>query len=193
LLPGWPLTVFLLLPVLVAALALIAALVFSAPSAAAAATPQPGVAPAAGAPPLGLPAATGLLVQVSGAVVKPGLYRVAKGDRVYAAIAAAGGLAADADPDKLPAMAARLKDGEQVKVPARKTPGAAARSSSATVDLNSATLDELESVPGISPELAAAALDYRTQFGGFASSRELVTVLGMSEADYLLVKKYVHI
>jgi len=151
------------------------------------------VAPAAGAPPLGLPAATGLLVQVSGAVAKPGLYRVAKGDRVYAAIAAAGGLASDADPDKLPDLAARLKDGEQVKVPARKTPGAASRAASASVDLNSATLDELESVPGMSPELAAAALDYRTQFGGFASSRELVTVLGMSEADYVLVKRYVHI
>src|SRR5438093_1600325 len=64
-----------------------------------------------------LPATGGLLVEVSGAVAHPGLYRLQKGQRVDAAIAAAGGLTGQADPARLPDMAKRLADGMQVSVP----------------------------------------------------------------------------
>lgn len=185
LLPGWPIVVGLALPLLLAAAALAAAFAFTGPQPAAAAPPPPVTE-------VGLPPPAGLLVQVSGAVVKPGLYRVAKGGRVYDAVAIAGGLASDADPARLPDLAARVKDGEQVKVPALRSSGTGSTRTTATVDLNSATLDELEGVPGISPGLAAAIIEYRTQFGGFATSRELVDVLGMGEADYLVAKHYVH-
>ena len=61
------------------------------------------------------------------------------------------------------------------------------------MSLNSASADELAALPGFSSELATAAVRYRTDYGGFASTRELVTVLGMSEADYLLARRYVTI
>ena len=115
---------------------------------------------------------------------------VAKGERASAAIAAAGGLTGDADPNRMPNLAARLKDGQEVKVPAKQAPG---RGSSRTtrVSLNSATAAELAAVPGFTPDLAAAAIRYRQDFGGFSSTRELVTALGMGDADYKLARPHV--
>ena len=143
---------------------------------------EPGTAAA-------LPASGGLLVSVSGAVAHPGLYRLAKGERAYAAIRAAGGVTADADPNKLPNLAARLKDGQEVKVPSRQGAGRASGSSS-RVSLNSATADELSAIPGFTADLAAAAVRYRQEYGGFSTTRELVTVLGMGEAQYLQARSY---
>jgi len=134
-----------------------------------------------------VPPPAGLLIDVSGAVENPGLYRLPRGDRVYDAIAAAGGLSPDADRSKLPNLAGRLKDGEQVKV-------AYAKTTSGTVvtrtNLNTATLDELEGVPGFTEAFAQECIDYRTNFGGFQNTRELVDILGMSEADYVIARRY---
>ncbi len=189
LVPGWSRLLLIVSPVLLAAAALGAVALYPASPAAPAGAPtrvRPGPAEGAGA--AQLPPAGGLLIQVSGAVEQPGLYRVAKGERTYAAIAAAGGLSAEADRNRLPDLAARLKDGQQVKVPSRSRPSPRA-ARTALVDLNFATLEELETVPGFSADLAAAAIDYRTQYGGFTSIRELVTVLGMGEADYQLARR----
>jgi competence protein ComEA len=57
-------------------------------------------------------------------------------------------------------------------------------------NLNTATLEELESVPGFTEALAKDVLDYRTNFGGFQSTRELVDILGMSEADFVIARHY---
>ena len=134
-----------------------------------------------------IPPPAGLLIDVSGAVENPGLYRLPRGDRVYDAIAAAGGLSLDADRSKLPNLAGRLKDGEQVKV-------AFAKTTSGTVvtrtNLNTATLDELEGVPGFTEAFAQECIDYRTNYGGFQNTRELVDILGMSEADYVIARRY---
>jgi competence protein ComEA len=141
-----------------------------------------------------LPPPSGLLVDVSGAVAHPGMYRVAKGERASVAIAAAGGITSDADPTRLPNMAARLKDGQQLKVPTRTTSTRSSGSGTprvAPVSLNTATAEQLASVPGFTPDLVAAVIQYRTQFGGFATTRELVDVLQMSAADYQLARKYV--
>src|ERR1700694_4663235 len=136
---------------------------------------------------LDVPPAAGLLVHVVGAVANPGLYRIPRGGRVYDAIAAAGGLSPDADLAKLPNLAGRLKDGEQVKV-------AFAKTTSGTVvvrtNLNTATLDELEAIPGFSEAFALDVIDYRTNFGGFQNTRELVDILGMSEAEYVIARRY---
>jgi competence protein ComEA len=136
---------------------------------------------------LDIPPPAGLLVDVSGAVANPGLYRLPRGDRVYDAVAAAGGLSPDADASRLPNLAGRLKDGEQVKVPFAKT-------TSGTVitrtNLNTATLDELETVPGFTEAFAQECIDYRTNFGGFQNTRELVDILGMSEAEYVIARRY---
>src|SRR5712691_5200172 len=96
---------------------------------------------------LEVPQQPGLLVDIVGAVRNPGLYRLPRGDRVYDAIAAAGGFTIDADMSRVPNLAGRLTDGEQVKVASRK---GASGTAIARVSLNQATLEELAAVPGFS-------------------------------------------
>jgi competence protein ComEA len=209
----WRLVLALAAPPVVIAAALAGVLVYAAPAAparpalSAVRPPAAGVAPA-GAAAAGdaeaaaaLPPPGGLLVDVSGAVAHPGVYRVAKGERAAAAVAAAGGLTSAADPTRLPNMAALLKDGQQIKVPTKTTTAQSSTTRSsgtgtprvASVSLNTSTSEELATVPGFTPDLVAAVMRYRTDFGGFTTTRELVDVLAMSEADYQLARKYVSI
>jgi competence protein ComEA len=183
LIPGWKQVLLLAAPIAIAAGALAAAYLHSSSVAAAANNNRPVLTN----PALDVPPPSGLLVHVIGAVENPGLYRVPRGGRVYDAIAAAGGLSPDADLTKLPNLAGRLKDGEQVKV-------AFAKTTSGTVitrtNLNTATLEELVTVPGFTEAFAQDVIDYRTNFGGFQNTRELVDILGMSEADYVIARRY---
>jgi competence protein ComEA len=183
LIPGWRKIALVAAPVVVAAAAVIGALVYSASATASGnTTPPPAANPA-----LDLPSQPGLLVHVIGAVENPGLYRLPRGDRVFDAIAAAGGFSPDADMSRLPNLAGRLKDGEQVKVPFAKTTSGTV---TVRVNLNTATLEELETVPGFTAEFAQGCIDYRVNFGGFQNMRELVDILGMSEAEYVIARKY---
>jgi competence protein ComEA len=182
LVPGWPRLLLLLLTPVAGAGVLAAVFGLAPPTAG----PDRSVAAAAAAAPA-VPPPAGLLVHVSGAVVHPGLYRLQRGDRVYAAIAAAGGLAAGADTSRMPNLAGRLRDGEQVKVPYGK--GGAGGTAAAKVPINSATFEELSAVPGFTPELAQAVVDYREQYGPLTRLSELTTALGMSKSDYALAKK----
>jgi competence protein ComEA len=187
LLPGWKRILALTLPVLLGLGAVIGVYVVHAPAATSPA-PVTTSAAAAAAANADVPAPAGLLVHVVGAVEHPGLYRMKRGDRVYDAIAAAGGLSVEADITRLPNLAGRLKDGEQVKVPYSK--GSAGATVVTRVNLNTATVEELEVVPGFSTAFAQDVIDYRTNFGGFQNTRELVDILGMSEADYVLARRY---
>ena len=190
-------------PIAVALAALVAIAVFPAASSQQNTAALPAAPDTENANTAQLPPAGGLLVEVTGAVAHPGLYNVAKGERVSAAIAAAGGFTREADQSRLPNMAARLKDGEQINVPSLLTPGRAtsgARSAtrasatrSSAVSLNLATADQLAAVPGFTPDLASAVIRYRTEYGGFATTRELVDVLNMSESDYLRARAYLSI
>ena len=183
LIPGWKPLLAVALPIVLGVGAVTGAYIYrnAAPPAIAASGP-------ASAARLDLPAPPGLLIDVTGAVAHPGLYRLQRGDRVYDAIAAAGGLTGNADPTRMPNLAGRLRDGEQVKVPFAK--GLAGGTVMTRVNLNSATLAELELMPGFTTALAAAVIDYRTNFGGFQSTRELVEILGMGEADFLIARRY---
>ena len=186
LVPGWRPMLLLAAPIVLCAGALVGAYLYSssASSAAVAANAQA----IAGAAALDVRPPVGLLVHVIGAVETPGLYRVPRGDRVYDAIAAAGGLSPDADLTRLPNLAGRLKDGEQIKV-------AFAKTTSGTVitrtNLNTATIDEIETIPGFSAAFAQDVIDYRTNFGGFQNTRELVDIIGISEAEYVIARRYV--
>lgn len=190
--PGWRYLLLAVPPILLAA-AVAAAWLFvpTAPGADTTAALAGAPAGVEAAPPAA-PAVAGLLVDVTGAVAQPGLYRMQRGERVYAAIAAAGGLTGDADPTKLPNLAGVLRDGMQIKVASRKsTASGSARAGYA--DLNSASAEELAAVPGFSPELAQAAVNYRANFGGFASTRELVTQLGMGVAEFAQARRYLRV
>ena len=131
-----------------------------------------------------------VVVDVVGAVRRPGLYRLEQGARIADAVARAGGATAKADL-ALINLAAPLADGEQVVVP---KPGAAAPSApsgaagpagapaTGPVHLSSATLEQLDSLPGIGPVTAQKILDYRQKHGAFTSVDELDAVPGIGPA-----------
>jgi len=185
--PGWKPVLAIALPVLLGIGAVAGAYLYSS-TASKPSQVTTAAAAAAAAGTVDVPAPAGLLVHVVGAVEHPGLYRMRRGDRVYDAIAAAGGLSVEADITRLPNLAGRLKDGEQVKVPFAK--GSAGTTVIVRANLNTATLEELEVVPGFTSAFAQEVIDYRTSFGGFQNTRELVDILGMSEADYVLARRY---
>jgi competence protein ComEA len=125
-----------------------------------------------------------LVVYVSGAVRRPGLYRLPRGTRIDDAIALAGGATARADLIAVN-LAAPLADGEQIVVPLRGVAGAtsgAAASPTAPLDLNSASLEQLDALPGIGPTTAQKILDYRQAHGAFHSLDELDAVPGIGPA-----------
>ena len=181
LVPGWRRLLLLVAP-LTLALGLGLGIYLYSASSSPAAPPAPAPDPA-----LEIPAQPALLVHVVGAVESPGLYRLPRGDRVFDAISAAGGLSQDADLSRLPDFAGRLKDGEQIKVPFAKTSSGTV---TVRVNLNQATPEELLAIPGFTQAFAQECIDYRTNFGGFQNTRELVDVLGMSEAEYVVARHY---
>lgn len=130
-----------------------------------------------------------VVVDVVGAVRRPGLYRLEQGSRIADAVARAGGATAKADLAQVN-LAAPLADGEQVVVPKRglaaavPTGGAAAGGGtpSAPVQLSTATLEQLDSLPGIGPVTAQKILDYRSKHGAFSSVDELDAVPGIGPA-----------
>ncbi len=186
--PGWKPLLALAIPVLLGIGAVVAAYLYSSATTHPSSVPAVDAAAAAAAGNVDVPAPAGLLVHVVGAVEHPGLYRMKRGDRVYDAIASAGGLSVEADITRLPNLAGSLKDGEQIKVPFAK--GSAGTTVIVRTNLNTATLDELEVVPGFTSAFAQDVIDYRTNFGGFQNTRELVDILGMSEADFVVARRY---
>jgi competence protein ComEA len=125
-------------------------------------------------------------VDVVGAVRRPGLYRLKDGARVADAVARAGGPTRNAEIELLN-LAARLSDGEQIVVPRRGAHGGAAAPGSSTgpagpVHLNSATLEQLDALPGIGPVTAQKILAYREEHGAFGSVDELDAVPGIGPA-----------
>ncbi len=159
-------------------------------------TPAPTEsAPGAAGPASGPPAGP-LVVHVAGAVVVPGLHTVAPGARVGEAVDAAGGPAPDADLDGLN-LAAPVADGERVYVPhagevdptavpsgpvAGPEPAHDGAVVAGPVDLNTATVSDLESLPGVGPATAQAIIDDRDRNGPFASVDDLDRVRGIGPA-----------
>jgi competence protein ComEA len=138
------------------------------------------VAPFSAAPTT--PTTPPLLVHVLGAVRTPGLYSLPAGARVVDALTAAGGLADDADPAGVN-LARRVGDGEQLTLPrvGEAPPAAASAEAPGRIDLNTATPEQLESLPGIGPALAARIVSWREENGGFSSADDLLEVPGLGE------------
>lgn len=140
-------------------------------------------------------ASRALVVYVVGAVHKPGVYSLSEGARVLDAVAAAGGLLADADAARLN-LAARVADGTRLAVPrvgevvATETGGGAAEPSG-PVNLNSATVDQLDKLPGVGPSTAAAIVAFREQHGAFRSVDQLLDIRGIGPAKLEELRRYV--
>jgi competence protein ComEA len=148
-----------------------------------------------------------VFVHVAGAVASPGVVELPAASRVVDAVAAAGGLRADADPDRVN-LAAPLVDGsrivlpvlgqeppaESVTIPPPPTGGSGEQSggapggatggtsSSGRMDLNTASVEELDELPGVGPATAQAIVDHRSAEGRFGSVDELLDVRGIGEA-----------
>jgi competence protein ComEA len=118
-----------------------------------------------------------LVVDVAGAVRQPGLVRLPPGSRVADALHAAGGLRRGATTTGLN-LARKLTDGEQVLVGAPAPPGAAP-SAGALLNLNTATPDDLDALPGIGPVLADRIVEWRTAHGAFGTVDQLREVSGI--------------
>jgi competence protein ComEA len=132
-----------------------------------------------------------VVVHVVGAVRRPGLYRLAHGARIADAVRRAGGATRRADLS-LVNLAAQVSDGTQVVVPVRvavaRAGGAAgdgaagAAASGGPVHLNSASVDDLDALPGIGPVTAQKIIDYREEHGAFSSVDDLDAVPGIGPA-----------
>jgi len=123
-----------------------------------------------------------VVVDVAGAVRRAGLYRLPQGSRIADALARAGGATSRAELD-LVNLAAPLADGEQVLVPARGAvpapAGAGGSAPTAPVDLNSATAEELDALPGVGPVTAQKIVDYRQAHGPYTSVDDLDAIPGI--------------
>lgn len=144
-----------------------------------------------------------LAVYVSGAVVSPGVYAVPEGSRVCDVVALAGGLRDDAAQGAVN-LARKVSDGEQIAVPtqdeAAAGPSSSAASSSAgdapntaaaggPVNINTASVEQLDTLPGVGPATAQAIVDERTANGPFASVEDIQRVAGIGEKKYEKLKE----
>lgn len=161
-------------------------------------------------------------VQVSGAVLEPGIYDLPADSRAETAIAAAGGLTEDADTERVN-MVRKLRDGMLLKVPALKASGGkkaaqraagasgnaadaygknaadkrggskvSAQGSAGRVRINSASVSELQSLPGVGPALAQRIIAERSR-GRFASAEDLLRVSGIGKAKLEKMRAYVEV
>jgi competence protein ComEA len=126
-------------------------------------------------------------VHVTGAVVNPGVYELPQESRVSDAIDAAGGFLPVADREQIN-LAALLKDGMQLKVETRSFYNTGGGSGSQRMNINTATAEELDTLPGIGPSTAQAIVNYRRQFGEFQRADEITNVEGIGPATYDRIK-----
>jgi len=142
-------------------------------------------APAGGGAGFSIGGQTGaVVVDVTGAVRDPGVYRMPLGSRVTDAVARAGGAGAGANLEAIN-LAARLADGQQVVVPERLPGGAAAvgaPGSEGPIGLGTASAEQLEEIEGIGPVTAGAIVEFRDEHGGLSSVEQLDQVPGIGPA-----------
>ena len=131
-----------------------------------------------------------VVVDVAGAVLRPGVVRLGGPGRVIDAVAAAGGAAPDADLNMVNLAAMTPKRGESP--PPFPSGGASAtQTSSGPVDLNSASPEQLDALPGVGPATAKAIVEYRTRHGRFRTVDDLLSVPGIGPAKLATLKPLV--
>jgi len=145
---------------------------------------------------------TNVLVDISGEVIKPGVYRLSEGVRINDVLVAAGGLTARADREWVEAninRAERVRDGMKIHIPLRgknnqfpitnfQTSSNNQITNSKIINLNTASLAELDSLPGIGPVMGQRIIDYRSKNGGFKNVEEVKLVEGIGEKLYEKIK-----
>jgi competence protein ComEA len=172
---------------------------------------EPGSAPVDGSGPVPTSALASappvtVTVHVAGQVASPGVYALPSGGRVADAVIAAGGTSPEADVEQLN-LAARIADGERIYVPRKgeapppvagnvAAPSAGAAKGGAPagpIDLNTATAEQLEALPGVGPATSKAILAYRAAHGRFRSVTELLEVPGIGPAKLEALRPMVRV
>ncbi len=140
-----------------------------------------------------------VVVHVAGAVRRAGVYRLREGQRVADALQRAGGAGKRADLDAVN-LAAKVTDGQQVLVPARGATGTAGGADAAApgapdvpLNLNTATLEQLDTLDGVGPATARKILEERTRRGGFRSVDELGGVPGIGPKRLAAIRPRVRV
>ena len=151
-----------------------------------------------------------IAVDVTGAVTRPGLYKFPEGSRVQDAIDAAGGLLANANTTAIN-LAARLEDGQRLEIPeiqaapevavtegsvfsfsspggATSEPTSESPSNSELININTATVEQLDTLPGIGPSTAQKIVDYRATNGPFIVIEDIVKVSGIGPSTFDNIK-----
>jgi competence protein ComEA len=158
-----------------------------------------GVPPAArAAAPVRLARSSGgrAVVHVTGAVRRPGVYRLPSWARLDLAVKRAGGPAHGADLEGVN-LAAKIADGQQVVVPRTGTAGAAAAgtgvaaaggAAAGPISLNTATVEQLDQLEGVGPATAQKILEWRKQHGGFRSVEDLKQITGIGPKKFAALK-----
>ena len=136
---------------------------------------------------VGMEVAYDIIVEIKGEVKHPGIYTLPKDTRIQDLISLAGGLTVDADSSSLN-LASKLSDGMVVVVPRKST---TSEQKNDKININSATISELSSLPGIGSSLAQRIIDYRTTNGFFTSTEEIKNVSGIGDALYNKIKDYI--
>ena len=140
-----------------------------------------------------------IIVHVTGAVPRPGVYALGQGSRVQDAISAAGGFLADAEKSGIN-LARALEDGEQLEIPYAE--GASPvigteipplvltepSSNSELININTASQAELETLPGIGQTTAQRIIEYREQNGPFVNTEDIINVAGIGSGTYERIK-----
>jgi competence protein ComEA len=151
--------------------------------------PHPEPVPVGSGAPIASAPAGLVVVAVQGRVAHPGLYRLPGGSRVADALDAAGGALPGVDLSYVN-LARKLVDGELILVGV-SAPPAPPGTPAGKVNLNSATLTELDTLPGVGPALGQRILDYRAAHGSFGSVEELRHVPGIGDAKFAELKSLV--
>lgn len=135
-----------------------------------------------------------IYVQVSGAVEKPGVYQLPADSRIFMAVELAGGLTSEADESSLN-QAQPLRDGQQIYVCTRQeqADGGPVREEDGRVDLNTATAQELMTLPGIGQSKADSIISYRESHGGFQAVEDLMKIEGIKEGVFSKLKDRVKV
>ncbi len=143
-----------------------------------------------------VPTEAPIVVHITGAVPRPGVYALPQGARVQDVISAAGGFLADADKSGIN-LARQLEDGEQLDIPFGEgaslvipTPGIEEVEPSETdlININTASLAELDTLPGIGPTTAQKIIDYRDENGPFRTPEDIINVSGIGPGTYERIK-----
>ena len=145
-----------------------------------------------------------LTVQISGAVERPGVYQLPKNSRAVELLELAGGFCENADTESIN-LAAKLRDGENIHIPTKseseKKETIAQNSSGETaaqnfqfpININTATQEELEQLPGIGPAKASDIISYRENNGDFQLIDDIQNVSGIGPTTFENIKEYITI